>query len=50
MLEGISANEVIELAREFHVDQSDTLERFICELLQIDVNDLYEYLDGNKDI
>ena len=46
MNERIDAIDVIELAREFEVDQFDILETFICELLDISPDKLYEMVDG----
>lgn len=42
----INATDVIELAKEFEVDQFDILETFICELLNISPDRLYEIIDG----
>lgn len=46
MNEIIEATDVIELAGEFEVDQFDILEGFVCELLNISPDRLYEILDG----
>lgn len=42
----IECVDVIELARQFDVDQYDILERFVCELLNISPNLLYQLIDG----
>ena len=42
----IDATDIIELAKEFEVDQFDILETFICELLNISPDRLYEIIDG----
>lgn len=41
----IDATDIIELAKEFEVDQFDILETFICELLNISPDRLYEIID-----
>ena len=40
--EEFSYDEVVKLAKEFDVDQSDLLETFLCELLNITPTELYE--------
>lgn len=38
----LSVDEVITLAKNYEVDQSDMLETFLCELLNITTTELYE--------
>ena len=40
----INRDEVLKLASEFDVGQSDTLETFLCALLKINSDDLYKEL------
>ena len=39
-----TAKDIIEIAKQFNVDQNDALETFICELLDISPDLLYEKL------
>ncbi len=41
----IDQNDVIELAKRYEVDQCDTLESFICDLLNISSEKLYEEMN-----
>lgn len=45
----IDSDDVIELARQFEVDQYDILETFVCDLLDISPDRLYEILEGEYD-
>lgn len=38
----LSIDEIIALAKNYEVDQSDMLETFLCELLNITITELYE--------
>ena len=40
----VNVDEIIRLAKTYEVDQSDMLETFLCELLNISVTELYERL------
>lgn len=40
----IDTNDVIVLARKFDVDQNQVLESFLCELLGVSEDKLYEVL------
>lgn len=44
----IDVTEVIDLAKEFEVDQSDMLETFICNLIDVEPDELYELLEGKE--
>ena len=44
MKDEFTYEEAIKLAKEFEVDQSDMLETFLCELLNITPTELYERL------
>ena len=44
----IDVTEVIDLAKEFEVDQSDMLETFICSLIEVEPDELYELLEGKE--
>ena len=45
MLELFSAKDVLAVASQYDVDQSDALESFLCELLNINADELYEQID-----
>ena len=38
----LSVDEIIKIARSYDVDQSDMLETFLCELLNVTPTELYE--------
>ena len=38
----LSVDEIIRLAQSYEVDQSDMLETFLCELLNVTPTELYE--------
>ncbi len=38
----LSVDEIVELAKLYNVEQSDMLETFLCELLNITSTELYE--------
>ena len=40
----VTEDDVIRVAKEFDVDQSDLLETFLCELLGVSVDKLYELM------
>ena len=40
-----SRREVLEIASHYEVDQSDLLETFLCELLNVNPDTLYELLE-----
>jgi len=41
--------EILSVAREFEVNQSDMLETFLCELLNVSPYELYELLEEKGD-
>lgn len=48
MIKTIDAADVIGLATHYEVDQSDMLESFICELLNITPDELYKLMEENN--
>ena len=38
----LSVDEIIKIAKTYDVDQSDMLETFLCELLNVTPTELYE--------
>lgn len=40
-----TAEDVLSVASQYEVDQSDVLETFLCELLDVKVDKLYELID-----
>jgi len=41
--------DIIDLAREYNVDQYDILESFLCELLGVKPDELYMILDDDNE-
>lgn len=45
----ITNNELLDIARGYRVDQSDDLESFLCEALEVNSEELYEKLEQTSD-
>ena len=45
----MSRKEIIKLAKKYNVDQSQLLESFLCELLNVSWGELYEILATEGD-
>lgn len=49
MLALFTAEDVLSVASQYEVDQSDMLESFLCELLDVKVDKLYELIEEAVD-
>ena len=48
MVDTVESTDAIRLAVDYEVDDCDTLESFLCDLLDVSVNQLYELVDEEK--
>lgn len=48
MEQEITRSDILELAKQYNIDQSDMLETFICELLDIKPDELYAKIETKR--